>query len=132
VTIMNGQKGTSDEDDSYLCMTCHQGRESTLTVNAADPPAMPKSTFTVSFRNVHYLSAGATQYGNKAAVAYQYTGMTYAPPWEHTGTVVNGRETKQCAFCHMQRGSHSFEPEVVTICTQCHGNVTLETLGPPD
>lgn len=132
VTIMNGAKGTPDEDDSYLCMTCHQGRESTLTVNTADPPAMPKSTFTISFRNVHYLSAGGTQYGNKAAVAYQYNGKMYAPPWEHTGTVVEGRETKQCAFCHMQNGSHSFEPEVVTVCTQCHGTVTLDTIGPPN
>src|SRR5262249_16534092 len=105
VTITNGAEGTDAEDDSFICMTCHQGRESTLTVNAADPPAMPKSTFTISFKNVHYLSAGATQYGSEAAVAYQYDGKTYAPPWEHTGTSVNGRPTKQCAFCHMQNGS---------------------------
>jgi hypothetical protein len=32
----------------------------------------------------------------------------------------------------MQGGSHSFQPEIVTVCTQCHGNVTLDTLGPPD
>jgi hypothetical protein len=122
----------AEPDDSFVCMTCHQGRESTLTVNTADPLASPKSTFTISFRNVHYLSAGATQYGSKAAVAYQYQGKVYAGPWEHTGTLVNGRETKTCAFCHMQNGSHSFAPEVVTICTQCHGNATIDTLGPPD
>jgi hypothetical protein len=128
VTIMNGAEGTDAQDDSFICMTCHRGRESTLTVDAANPS--PVSTFTLSFRNVHYLSAGGTLYGNKAAVAYQYTGQTYAPPWMHTGTKVNGTDTKECKFCHMQNGSHSFQPQVVTVCTQCHGNVTFDTLAP--
>jgi hypothetical protein len=128
-TIMNGAEGSDEEDDSFLCLTCHQGRESTLTVDTFNPS--PVDTFTLSFRNVHYLPAGATQYGNAAAVAYQYAGKQYAPRWEHTDTAVNGRDTSQCAFCHMQQGSHSFEPEIVTVCTQCHGTVTLDTIGPP-
>src|SRR5581483_4822770 len=47
----------------------------------------------------------------------------YAPPWMHSGTTVNGVETNRCNFCHMQNGSHSFQPQIVTVCTQCHGNV---------
>jgi hypothetical protein len=31
----------------------------------------------------------------------RYAGKQYTRPWEHTGTVVNGRETEQRAFCHM-------------------------------
>ncbi|HJQ82874.1 MAG TPA: hypothetical protein VKA21_02280 [Candidatus Binatia bacterium] len=156
VTINNGAEGSDAEDDSYLCLTCHQGRESTFTVNAANPT--PVTSFTLSFRNVHYLSAGGTQYGRKAAVAYQYAGKTYAPPWNH-GTNYTGRCTNdaarectadgdcvapgtcdlyphpvnhraRCAFCHMQDGSHSFEPEFTTACVECHGTQTLETITP--
>ncbi len=135
VTIQNGAEGTAAQDDSYLCMTCHQGRESTLTVDAAN--ASPVSTFTLSFRNVHYLSAGATQYGNRAAVAYQYTGKTYAPPWNH-GVAYGGAypqpadEKARCQFCHLQEGDHSFEPKVTQTCQECHGSVTIDELTPAD
>jgi hypothetical protein len=158
VQIMNGTEGTDAQDDSYLCMTCHQGRESTLTVNAAN--SSPVTTFTLSFRNVHYLSAGATLYGNRAAVAYQYsscvggandglsciansgcpggtcTGKTYAPPWNH-GTIYTGaypqpsNRRARCSFCHMQSGSHSFDAQFTTECTDCHGvGVTLDNITP--
>jgi hypothetical protein len=132
-TIMNGEEGTDAEDDSYVCMTCHQGRESTLTVDAANPA--PVSTFTLSFRNVHYLAAGATLYGNKAAVAYQYSGHTYAPPWNH-GTNYTGEYPQpsnsraRCAFCHLQGGDHSFDPQFTTACVQCHGLQTIDTITP--
>jgi hypothetical protein len=133
VTIMNGAEGTDAQDDSYLCMTCHRGRESTLTVNAFN--ASPVATFTLSFRNVHYLPAGGTLYGNRAAVAYQYTGKTYAPPWNHGATYAGpypqpANHRAQCSFCHMPEGRHSFEAEVTVTCTECHGNVPLDQLTP--
>jgi hypothetical protein len=133
VTITNGTDDTDGEDESFVCMTCHQGRESTLTINAANPSSV--STFTLSFRNVHYLPAGATQYGNKAAVAYQYTGKTYAPPWNH-GTNYTGEYPQpanrraQCSFCHMPNGSHSFEPTFTAECADCHGTQTIDTITP--
>ncbi len=133
VTIMNGAEGTDDQDDSYLCMTCHQGRESTLTVDAFNPSTV--TTFTLSFRNVHYLPAGGTLYGNRGAVAYQYSGKSYAAPWNH-GTTYSGaypqpaNRRARCAFCHMPSGSHSFEPLITTECIDCHGNVTLDTITP--
>jgi hypothetical protein len=114
-------------------MTCHQGRQSTLTVDTAN--STPVDTFTLSFRNVHYLPAGATQYGKRAAVAYQFTGKSYASPWNH-GTTYSGdypqpaNRRARCAFCHMQNGSHSFEPLVTTECIDCHGNVTIDTITP--
>jgi hypothetical protein len=135
VTITNGAKGSAAEDDSYDCMTCHQGRESTLTVDTANPS--PVSTFTLSFRNVHYLAAGATLYGNKAAVAYQYPGHVYAPPWNHganySGSYPQPADNRaRCSFCHMQNGSHSFLPELTTSCVgQCHvGTLSLDTITP--
>jgi hypothetical protein len=137
VTISNGADGTAAEDDSYLCMTCHQGRESTLTMNAADPAPGSVATFTLSFKNVHYLPAGATQYGNRAAVAYQYTGKTYAAPWNH-GVAYGGAypqpadQRARCQFCHLQAGDHSFEVAVTETCQDCHGNVTLDQLTPAD
>ena len=134
VTITNGAEGTDAQDDSYVCMTCHRGRESTLTVDAANPS--PVSTFTLSFRNVHYLSAGGTLYGKKAAVAYQYASKMYAAPWNH-GASYTGEYPQppnhraQCTFCHMQNGSHGFHAdEVVTACTECHGNVTIDDITP--
>jgi hypothetical protein len=133
VTITNGAEGSDAEDDSYVCMTCHQGRESTLTVDTANP--VPVTTFTLSFRNVHYLPAGATQYGNVAAGAYQYAGKTYAPPWNH-GTTYTGpypqpaNHRAKCNYCHMQNGSHSFEPQFVTDCVECHGTQTLDEITP--
>jgi hypothetical protein len=157
VRIENGAQGTDDQDDSYLCMTCHQGRESTLTVNTANSSAV--ATFTLSFRNVHYLPAGGTLYGNRAAVAYQYatcvgganagascysgsgcpggtcTTNTYAPPWNH-GSIYTGpypqpsNRRARCSFCHMQSGTHSFEARFTTECVDCHGTTTLEDITP--
>ena len=133
VTINNGADGTDAEDESFLCLTCHQGRESTLTVNAFNPT--PVATFTLNFRNVHYLPAGGTQYGNVAAVAYQYAGKTYAPPWNH-GTNYTGpypqptNSRARCSYCHMPEGRHAFDAEFTTDCVECHGLQTIDTITP--
>ncbi len=122
ITITNGDDETAAEDDSFTCMTCHQGRESTLTVNAANPSA--ETRFVLSFRNVHYLPAGATLYGSQAAGAYQYAGKMYSARSNHdptyTDTATNPRA--RCSYCHMQDGSHSFEVKLVTACVECHTN----------
>jgi hypothetical protein len=128
VTITNGAKGTDAQDDSYVCMTCHRARESTLTLNAADPTGAT-ATFTLSFKNSHYLAAGATQYGNKAATMYQYNGKSYAQRWDHDQEYLQPYPATtwyraQCAYCHMQDGSHSFDPVVDDTCTFCHVNST--------
>jgi len=69
VTFPSGVTVDSGNNDSNLCMTCHQGRESTASVNKAiaglalDTPD-PK----LNFLHVHYYPAGATMYGTEAKV----------------------------------------------------------------
>jgi hypothetical protein len=80
-------------------MTCHQGRESTASVNKAiaglDPDRPdPK----LAFLHVHYLPAGATRYGTEAKVAYEYAGKSYAGAFAH----VPGANT--CSGCHEPHG----------------------------
>ena len=106
VTIANN---AADPDDSFLCMTCHRGRESKATVDAA----IAKGGSSLGFKNVHYLPAGAMQYGNVAKVGYEYTGKTYAGKWAHPG----GPGSK-CTTCHAS--DHSFEPQLGPNCAFCH------------
>ena len=142
VTIKNGAKGTAAQDDSFICMTCHRGRESTLTIDTTY--ATPTASFTLSFRNVHYFFAGASVYGSKAAVAYQYTGKTYAQRWDHdlgytqpyaeaSGLPTSPAAAKaKCSYCHMQDGGHSFQVEVgpATSCGLCHPATAVDQLTP--
>jgi hypothetical protein len=142
VTIKNGAQGTAAQDDSFICMTCHRARESALTVEAADVGGLT-TNFTLSAKTPHYLSAGATLYGSKAAVMYQYTGKTYVQRWDHdsgyntpyaeaSGLPTTPAAAKaQCAYCHMENGSHSFEVELTATCTGCHsGTATIADLAP--
>src|SRR5512139_2864346 len=75
---------------SGRCMVCHQGRESTVSVNkliadlkADDPDKTPDPvvtngvTTTLGFRNVHYFAAAATLYGTMVKGGYEYDGKTY-------------------------------------------------------
>ena len=100
-------------DDSNLCILCHQGRESTTSVNNA---LRGKEANTVdaaiSFKNIHYFAAGATVFGDAAKGAYQYEGKTYAGLTTHP--------VNKCKDCH---DVHSLEPKVET-CAACHGGQT--------
>jgi hypothetical protein len=135
VTIVNGAKGTAAQDDSLICMTCHRGRESALTVEAGDVGGLV-TNFTLSVKNSHYLPAGAIQYGSKAAGMYQYAGKTYVQRYDHDQAYTRPYPTQvheraQCSFCHMQDGSHAFEPVLNDTCTYCHINDTsLDALTP--
>jgi hypothetical protein len=110
-------------DSSFLCMTCHQGRVSKATIDAAIAGG------TLRFQNIHYLSAGATLYGSQARVGYEYEGRTYAGKFNHFG----GTST-QCTYCHVVTGAeHTYEPAVTAACTGCHAGATDVTglrLGP--
>ncbi len=99
--------------DSNLCIECHQGRESTVSVDRyltgkADDTADPK----ISFKNVHYLAAGATLFGDAAKGAYQYADQTYLG--QNTTHPLN-----KCTDCH--------EPHQgvvkVDACKTCHTSV---------
>jgi hypothetical protein len=110
VTISNNP---SSPDDSFLCISCHQGRESKATIDAKIAAA------SYSFRNVHYLPAGAVQYGTDALVGYEYDGKTYAGKFEHWGY-----DTGNCTYCHeLDAQQHTFEPKLTSVCTDCHTGV---------
>lgn len=108
---------------SNLCMACHQGRSSTVQVDAtiAGNPGGPHR-----FINVHYYAAAASYFGAETEGGYEYAGKTYAgrnvfpshPP-----------ELQSCVGCHMRGGlkDHTFVPQV-SDCTSCHAGASFETL----
>jgi hypothetical protein len=117
VKFPSGLTVDSGSSDTNLCMTCHQGRESTVSVNAlvkglADDTPSDK----LRFLNVHYFAAGATRYGTEAKGAYEYDGKTYVGLFKHVPTASN------CADCH---DVHGLTVKVET-CSKCHQGVTTE------
>lgn len=103
--------GKNIEDTSNICLSCHQGRESSVTVAKAlagkdADTADPK----IGFKNVHYLAAGATLFGSDAQGMYQYPDKEYAGRFMHT----DGFQT--CTSCH---DAHALEPKM-EACKGCH------------
>jgi hypothetical protein len=101
------------------CMVCHQGRASGSTVDQAIATnALTDTLDTVSadlsFINLHYFAAAATQYGSVAAGGYQYAGNSYDGKFNHAGDI------NTCIGCHDQ---HTLEIKVET-CKECHTNVS--------
>jgi hypothetical protein len=111
VTFASGLSVDSGDNSMNLCMTCHQGRESTASVNkaiagmAADTPN-PK----IPFVHVHYFPAGATIFGTEAKVAYEYSGKAYAGRFNHAPAM------NTCTACHE---AHAGEVHLEK-CANCH------------
>ncbi len=105
-------------DDSNLCISCHQGRESTSSVNAA---LKGKDVDTVdakiSFKNIHYFAAGATLFGGDVQGAYQYEGKDYV------GQNVT-HPLNKCKDCH---DVHALQPKL-EACAGCHGDAKPEDI----
>ncbi len=102
--------------DSNLCIECHQGRESTVSLDkylaGKDPNKVDDK---ISFKNIHYFAAGATLFGDAAKGAYQYEGQTYlGQNLEHP--------LNQCAQCHEV---HQLGVKV-DACKACHTTVKTE------
>lgn len=113
VTFPSGAKVALENLDANLCLQCHQGRESTVSVNRAIAAAgvdadTPSDKLT--FRNIHYFAAGATLYGTEVKGAYEYDGKTYVGRFEH----VQGFQT--CVDCH---DVHALEVDL-KACAGCH------------
>jgi hypothetical protein len=107
-------------DDSGLCMSCHQGRESKASVDKAlGDREEDVVDDTIRFRNIHYFAAGATRYGTEVQGAYEYDGQEYLGFFEH----VPGAD--QCSECH---NAHQLTVEVEDKCSECHEVSTLEDL----
>jgi len=115
VTFPSGAVLTFGEGaDANLCITCHQGRSSTTTVNRAlgDKEADTVDD-TIRFSNIHYFAAGATVFGTEAQGAYEFDGNDYVGQHKHlTDFSLN------CTSCH---DVHALEVKVES-CAACHGN----------
>jgi hypothetical protein len=122
VTFPSGAHLSNPEQDvdSNLCLACHQGRESTVSVNRLiGETGDDEQSESLRFLNIHYFAAGATLFGTEAKGAYEYTGQEYAGRNTHIGAF------DSCNECH---NTHSLEVQVEQ-CTECHeGAGTLETL----
>ncbi len=96
---------------SAICTVCHQGRNSSVQVDAAvqalgDDEMSPA----LGFINIHYATAGATQLGGAVRGGYQYDGRSYAGPFQH----VPGLDT--CVDCH---DAHDTQV-LLEDCVACH------------
>jgi hypothetical protein len=106
-----------DGNDANLCINCHQGRESTVSVNRLIGDLGPdEQSESLRFLNVHYFAAGASRFGTEAKGAYEYTGQTYNGFFPH----VQGFQT--CVQCH---STHQLTVQV-QACGGCHTNVKSE------
>jgi len=112
VTFPSGAKVTFGEGDkNNLCIECHQGRESTVSVNKAVGTADPDTpSDKLRFRNVHYFAAGATLFGTEVKGIYEYTGKEYLGRFNHDGTL------NTCSSCH---DAHALTPKL-DACKGCH------------
>jgi hypothetical protein len=100
--------------DANLCLQCHQGRESTVSVNSRIGDAEDDAvTEGLSFANVHYFAAGATLFGTEAQGAYEYEGKTY------NGRNAHVEPYSQCTQCH---STHGLQVKVED-CSTCHAGV---------
>jgi hypothetical protein len=109
-------EGNLAPDNANLCLACHQGRASTVTLdkaltgkegNTPDPA--------IRFSNVHYFAAGATLFGSEAQGAYQFEGKEYAGKHAHVEQL-----GFTCASCHEV---HALEIKV-EACAACHSGAS--------
>ena len=106
------ENGNLKPVDANLCIECHQGRESTVTMNnaLASFKEADKPDPAVRFRNVHYFAAGATLFGTDAKGIYEYDGKKYVGRNMH----VDGFNT--CTDCH---DKHALTVKT-EACAGCH------------
>lgn len=120
VAFPSGAVLTTGDPDSNLCLNCHQGRESTVSVDRLiGDTGDDEQAEGLRFLNVHYFAAGATLFGGQAQGAYQFAGQDYTGRNQH----VPAFDT--CIECH---DTHALEVEV-EACGNCHEGVeTAEDL----
>jgi hypothetical protein len=105
-------KGALIAANANICIECHQGRQSTTTMDnyLSTFKEADKVETSISFKNVHYFSAGAPLFGTDAKGIYEYAGQTYVSRNMH----VDGFQT--CTDCH---DKHSLDVKQ-TACAGCH------------
>ncbi|PKO12780.1 MAG: hypothetical protein CVU39_21840, partial [Chloroflexi bacterium HGW-Chloroflexi-10] len=120
VTFPSGASiGFADKPEANLCLNCHQGRESTASVNRTIGQLGDDETSeALRFRNVHYFAAGATLFGTDAKGVYEYEGKTYVGQFAHVANFTT------CVDCH---NVHELSVQTAT-CNGCHGSTDPTTI----
>ncbi|HEX9796969.1 MAG TPA: cytochrome c3 family protein [Anaerolineales bacterium] len=128
VTFPSGDAVGFENTDANLCLNCHQGRESTVSLNRAISQAGvgdDEISEALRFRNPHYFAAGATLFGADAQGAYQFDGK------EYNGRFMHVQNFNTCVNCHNTHGL-TVRSEA---CSGCHTSVTgpetLDTIRGP-
>ena len=107
-----------EDNNANLCLTCHQGQESTASVDQT-LSAYENDLVNPDLRviNPHYLPTGATMFGSRAGGAYEYAGQIYIgrSPHIEIGTT--------CLVCH---DAHSLQPQN-EHCFVCHPGFSKPT-----
>jgi hypothetical protein len=97
-----------------LCMECHQGRASKTTIDTKITGAAlandDTSSTKLSFSNIHYFAAAATQFGTFAKSGYEYAGKEYDARFSHIAGY------NACNSCH---NPHSLQVDI-NKCNTCH------------
>jgi hypothetical protein len=129
--FMDGTDIPANVGDSLLCLFCHQGRESGLTVYLAiksrvDPYTNPDQVINpagLSFVNPHYLDSGSLLW-SRNAWEYIFSGIS-----QTYFTGIPAHQQLNCTGCHMTEanadnteGGHTWHARVET-CQQCHGPI---------
>jgi hypothetical protein len=117
VTFPSGNTVTLEDPDANLCMNCHQGRESTVSVDRriGDSPD-DEVAEGLGFANIHYFAAGASLFGTEAMGAYEFDGKEYVGRNEHVSSF------DVCIECH---DTHALEVKYED-CGNCHDGVESE------
>lgn len=117
VTFPSGASVDSGDGRTNLCMSCHQGRASTASVDdAVAGVGDDVVSEDLRFINIHYFAAGATRNGSDVQGIYQYEGKEYVGFFEHVASV------QQCTDCH---SAHQLEVQVAK-CADCHDGVVTK------
>jgi len=98
-------------DEGNLCLSCHQGRSSKVSMDKA----IAAGKF--GFQNIHYFAAGATLYGSDVQGGYMYDGKEYVGYFE-------AHPLNKCQDCH---DVHALEAKV-EACEGCHDSADLEAV----
>jgi hypothetical protein len=119
VQFPSGAMASLDDVKANLCLQCHQGRESTVSVDRAIQRANvgnDTSSAQLAFLNIHNLPAGATLFGSEVQGAYQYAGKQYAGRFPHVESF------NTCIECH---DAHALTVRV-DQCSTCHVGVQTQ------
>ncbi len=127
VVFPSGLTATLGQDGSNICMICHQGRESTTSLNTkinANPTSKK-----LSFTNIHYFPAAAMFFGTEVKGGYEFAGKTYSGRQSYPN---HGGRFNTCVECHMSSAvtaeDHAWTMERHNVaeprkenCVPCHG-----------